>query len=176
MESVLEESKGKAGPNCCRRLHCGLWHCFLVWFHPQCVLDTPGLVKSNRVEQGWGEEVIWKWCYVTNCALNPKSILKFSVHYTVLYVSGEIHCFHYQMWSSVKVKVPFTSFEVASVPVGRLEASVVLHKCLVCSRARLECTAVILSWGESLHLILHFFDSRNASYPKMIFFSSGMNL
>lgn len=33
----------------------------------------------------------------------------FSVHYIVLYIIGEIHCFHYQMQFSVEVKVPFTN-------------------------------------------------------------------
>lgn len=52
-----KQARGKPGRTAWGWLHRGLWHRFLVLF-PQCALDTPGVVESLRVEQGWWEEVI----------------------------------------------------------------------------------------------------------------------
>lgn len=78
MESVLDESKGNTG------LHAdgSVVACAAVSL--SCFI-TSNVWKGLRVEQGerW-EEVIQKCCYITNCALTPKSIF-FSALHSIVY-------------------------------------------------------------------------------------------
>lgn len=78
------------------------------------------VVKGFRAEsRDWREEVIHKSVLLQTVLLlqTPTS----SVHYTVLYISGEIHVFIIKCSrSSVEVKFPSISFWVPSVALGWL--------------------------------------------------------